>query len=80
MNSSAPDAHPYLASGGRELWFGSSRAGGAFGAPVVVPELNANANEEPGWLSPDGCRLYFSSARIAGNGTKRDIYVAERTP
>jgi hypothetical protein len=31
-----------------------------FAPPVSVPELNGSAPDIPGWLSPDGCRLYFT--------------------
>jgi hypothetical protein len=35
----------------------------AFGASTLLTNLNtANANEAPGWISPDGCRLYFTRA------------------
>jgi WD40-like Beta Propeller Repeat len=37
----------------------------AFGAPVNVAELNTPANDEPVWLSPDGCTLWFASTLLA---------------
>ena len=46
-----------------------------FSAASLVNEVNL-AGETPGWLSPDQCRLYFSTRRSGGV----DIYVAERTP
>ena len=46
----------------------------AFGAPVDVPALNSTAADQPDWLSPDGCRLYLTSAR---SGPPR-LYVAAR--
>lgn len=49
--------------------------GAAFSAPAAVSELNtANHPEHPGWVSPDGCRIYFASGRLNSN----DIWVAER--
>jgi hypothetical protein len=52
-----------------------SSLGGAFAAPAPVSELNtAGHPEHPGWVSPDGCRIYFSSGRLSSN----DIYVSER--
>lgn len=50
--------------------------GQPFGEPENVAELNSSAQDLPGWLSPDGCRLYLSSSR---NGS-HDIFVAEREP
>lgn len=44
-------------------------------APTAVPELRGG-DADPGWISPDLCRLYFSSNRA---GTW-DLYVAERVP
>jgi hypothetical protein len=43
----------------------------AFGAPVSVIGLPSDA--KLGWISPDGCRLYFSSATAYA----RDMFVAE---
>lgn len=40
-------------------------------------ELSTVATEAPGWLSPDGCRLYFERSQI---GATFDLWVAERTP
>jgi hypothetical protein len=38
-------------------------------------ELNdAGASEEPGWISSDGCVLYFASTRTGA----MDLYVATR--
>jgi hypothetical protein len=47
-----------------------------FGPAAPVTELNTDFDESPGWLSPDLCRLYFTSAR-SGNS---ELYVATRTP
>ena len=46
-----------------------------FGDPVLVPNVNSDAFDEPGWISVDGCRLYMTSQRAAG---KQNIYVAKR--
>jgi hypothetical protein len=45
-------------------------------APTLVKEVSSDRTDWPGWLSPDGCRLYLSSDR---DGTLT-LYVAERTP
>lgn len=57
--------------------FVSSRASTAapWPKPTLVPELR-NGESNPTWISPDGCRLYFSSNR-SGNW---DLWVAERAP
>ncbi len=77
---------------GLTVFFGSERAGGAgevdiwtakrpalgapFGAASVVSELNSAVSDYPGWLSADGCRLYFGSDRSGGG----DLFVATRPP
>ena len=47
----------------------------AFPAASLVNEVN-QSGELPSWLSPDQCRLYFTTRRNTGV----DIYVAERVP
>jgi Tol biopolymer transport system component len=48
-----------------------------FGEPSIVSELDSSTtNEEPSWVSADGCDLYFSSDRAGGSGY--DLYVAHR--
>jgi Tol biopolymer transport system component len=47
-----------------------------FNSPVPVTELNTSDEEYPQWISPDGCRLYFSRQMSAGAFS----YVAERAP
>jgi len=49
-------------------------ATGTFGSAQLVPNVNSDADDGPSWLSPDGCRLYISSARAGTN----DIYVSTR--
>jgi hypothetical protein len=39
-----------------------------FKGASVVPELQTPYSEAPNWLSPDGCRLYFSSNRPLPDG------------
>ncbi|MEO7094540.1 MAG: hypothetical protein ABI175_14890 [Polyangiales bacterium] len=84
------DADPVISRDGLTLFFASDAPGGlgggdiyvttrasltsAFGPPVAVSQLSSAAAEGPSWISPDGCRLYLSSAR-AGSP---DIYVASR--
>ncbi|WP_394833404.1 hypothetical protein LVJ94_43550 [Pendulispora rubella] len=45
-----------------------------------VVELNDKSElDRPGWLSPDGCRLYFLSSRDAQGTRALNIYMADRT-
>jgi Tol biopolymer transport system component len=62
----------------------------SFRAPTLVTELAAAGtyHDYPSWLSPDGCRLYFTSSRVGSHGAPRtnshddtkDLWVAERHP
>lgn len=45
--------------------------------PPKTLAIDTPANEEPRWLSPDRCRLYFTSDRANGAGGS-DVYVASR--
>jgi hypothetical protein len=58
-----------------DIWVAMRPAPGEpYGQPVSVAELNTPGEDLPGWVSSDGCRLYFSRAETVG----RRIYVAER--
>jgi hypothetical protein len=75
---------------GLTVYFGSSRDGGlgngdiwlarrtSRSAPFTsigpVPSVSSAADDAPGWLSADGCRLYFTSSRLGSY----DIFVASR--
>jgi Tol biopolymer transport system component len=64
--------------GSQDIWIARrASVNDPFGAPANVSELNTANNDQPGWLSPDGCRLYFNSDRPGGFGAS-DLYVAER--
>ena len=52
-----------------------AKASDPWPTPQPVPELRGG-DADPAWISPDLCRLYFSSNRA---GTW-DVYVAERSP
>lgn len=83
---------PMITEDGLTIVFASERAGGAgqrdlwmarrttttspFAAPEVIPSVNSAADEFAGWVSPDGCRLYFSSDRLTPK--VHNIYVAAR--
>ena len=49
-----------------------------FGAPTqeLLQGINSAEDDLVSWISPDNCRLYFSSFR--GNGNQ--LFVATRTP
>lgn len=90
LSTSASDYYPTLSADKLTLYLSSTRPGGqggydiwtahrsttkdGFSTPTLVPELNSSGIEYVGWLSPDNCRIYFSSDRA---GTF-DIYVASR--
>lgn len=89
LGDSTGDRHPVLSRDELEIFFSSTRAGGKgsaiwtarrasvsepFGEPHVVAELDADGDDYPTWLSPDGRRLYFVSER---NGSL-DVFVATR--
>lgn len=50
--------------------------GALFEAARAVPELTSAADDYPSWISPDGCRIYFTSNRDEAN--RGELYVAER--
>jgi len=50
--------------GGTDLWQGRRASTGVpFGNLTPITAINTSANEFAGWMSPDGCRIYFSSDR-----------------
>jgi len=72
FQSSRPGAG---AMGSYDVWRSRrSTVNDGFPAPTPVTELNSAGADWPGWLSPDGCRLYLASDR---SGTFA-IYLAER--
>jgi len=87
------EIRPVLTTDEKTIMFASNRSGGkgnydiwvatrpnisvAFGAATNVAELNTSSSELPSWISPDGCRIYFTSNRAGGAGGN-DFYVAER--
>jgi hypothetical protein len=62
-----------------DVWVATRKTTGeAFAAPTRVMGVNTAQGEEPTWISPDGCRLYFQ--RTVHSTTQSRIYVATRTP
>jgi hypothetical protein len=87
----APAQHPVPSADELTLYFANTSDSaiwrarrtsplGPFDPPKRVVELSITANDggidRPGWLSPDGCRLYMS----ASPGGDQRLFVAERTP
>jgi len=54
-------------------------SGGMYGTPARAPDINstgaAGSADGDAWVSPNGCRIYFSSNRPGGSGDY-DLYVA----
>jgi dipeptidyl aminopeptidase/acylaminoacyl peptidase len=46
-----------------------------FAHPRPIAELSTHRPEWPSWLSPDGCRLYFTRQSARSDA---DLYVAEK--
>jgi hypothetical protein len=77
LSSDAADYVPTLSADKLTVYLSSNRPSGkgnmhiwtahrsttrdGFPAPTPVRELNSSGSEFVGWLSPDNCRLYFSS-------------------
>jgi hypothetical protein len=49
----AVDEPPY------NIWVTKKQVDGTFAIPTPVTELAVSQSASPGWLSPDGCRLYL---------------------
>ena len=91
LHSSAASRQPMVTEDGLTILFSSERAGGAgkrdlwmahratvaspFGSAEVLSTVASAADEFAGWISNDGCRVYFSSDR---SSTVHRAYVAAR--
>jgi hypothetical protein len=65
-------------AGSSDVWLAwRTLPGGPFANARPVPELNSPGKDSPNWLSPDGCRIYLTSAPDGGS---LQLYVAERSP
>ena len=94
VNSTADDSGPgYFEDdvrGTRQLYFGSTRLGGAdiyvseqmaddsFGPATLVTELNSPLNENDPSIRHDGLEIFFQSNRVGSTGTALDLWVATR--
>ena len=93
LNSPSADWQPQPSEDGLTVLFASDRSGGKgkmdlwiarraqttdkFSAPTPLTELNSASVDQAGWLSADGCRIWFSSGRET-NDTRQQIFFAER--
>lgn len=89
------EAHPQLSEDGLRMLLASNRAGGSGGFDLWVASrsattekfrpatplagVNTTADEYAGWMSPDGCRLYFSSNRDTDAQPRHRLWYAERS-
>ena len=93
LASDASDYQPQPSEDGLTILFSSDREGGMgsidlylarrasvsvpFEPPVPLTELNTATAEQAGWLSADGCRIWFSSGRET-NGVGQQLFSAQR--
>jgi Tol biopolymer transport system component len=93
LSSAADEFLPQPSEDGLTVIFASDRTGGLgkddlwiarrasdtalWDPPAPIAELNSAHNDQPGWLSADGCRIWFSSERET-NGAHQQLFYAER--
>jgi hypothetical protein len=93
LNTTAAEHSPSLTFDGLQIWFYSTRPGGAggydiwtatrpnwgspFGTPTPVTELNTPNADRDPHIAPDGLSIAFSSDRAGGLGGD-DLWVATR--
>jgi hypothetical protein len=64
------------AKGDFDIWVATRKSrDDDFASPSVVPELSSELYEAPGWVSPDGCRLYLQRG---GADIPSRVYVAQK--
>ena len=93
LSSAAQDWQPQPSEDGLTILFASDRDGGAgkmdlwfahrssvsapFGVPSALTELNSPSVDQAGWLSADGCRIWFSSGRATSDAVQQ-LFFAKR--
>ena len=93
VSSLFADWEPQASEDGLTLLLASDRPGGKgkmdlwiarrpiatakFSAPTPLVELNSVNDDQAGWLSADGCRIWFSSGR-GTNDAHQQIFFAQR--
>jgi Tol biopolymer transport system component len=89
LASPAADSYVVVSTDELHVWFASTRGDAGFemyeatraiktapwSTPTVVAEFASSGNVLPGWISPDGCRLYLSSDKSGDF----DVYVATKS-
>lgn len=94
INSADQDWQPQPSEDGLTVLLASDRAGGLgkmdlwiarrssiiapFGTPTAITELNSPNVDQAGWLSADGCRIWFSSGRDTNDATAQ-LFFAQRS-
>lgn len=64
--------------GKQDIWIARRASDSApFDAPIPIAEINSPSTDQPGWLSADGCRIWFSSGRET-NDARQQLFFAER--
>jgi Tol biopolymer transport system component len=64
--------------GKQDIWIAHRATTSAkFDVPVALTEINSDQTDEPGWLSADGCRIWFSSGRETADAHQQ-IFFAKR--
>ena len=70
----------HLDDGSTDIWVATRATPTApFTGAKAASELESPARDVPGWVSPDGCRIYFMSARPDGPGAY-DQWFADKPP
>jgi hypothetical protein len=93
VNTNAEEYAPIVTKDGLTLFFGSDAKAALaginvyvatrpstavdFGAPTLLTSVSSGSDDQPTWVSVDGCRLYLASDRPGGAGAQ-DIWVATR--
>ncbi len=95
LSSAGDEFSPMVTEDGLTAIFGSDRAAGKgkedlwiahrasdtvpFSVPSPLTELNSSSTDQPGWISADGCRIWFSSGRDTADA-RQQIFYATRPP
>ena len=93
LSSAAQDWQPQPSEDGLTILFASDRDGGTgkmdlwiahrssvtapYGTPSALTELNSPSVDQAGWLSADGCRIWFSSGRATSDAVQQ-LFFAKR--
>jgi len=57
----------FVGGSGFDIWLATrATASGPYTTMVPVAQINGSGNDQPSWVSADGCRIYFFSDRDGG--------------